>query len=102
MGKYVLVYKGGGMAATEEERNAQMQAWNAWFTSLGGSVVDIGNPFAGSAAVTSTGGDGAAGSGLNGYSILSAESLDEAVSKARGCPILAGGGGVDVYETLEM
>ena len=36
MGKYVLVYKGGGMAATEEERNAQMQAWNAWFESLGG------------------------------------------------------------------
>ena len=35
MGKYVLVYKGGGMAATEEEQKAAMEAWGAWFGGLG-------------------------------------------------------------------
>jgi hypothetical protein len=102
MGKYVLVYKGGGMAATEEEQKAQMEAWGAWFGGLGDAVVDMGNPFAGSAAVSAGGGNGAAGSGLTGYSILSAASLDDAVAKARGCPIFGSGGDVEVYETLEM
>jgi hypothetical protein len=102
MGKYVFVYKGGGMAATEEEQQAAMAAWNGWFQELGESVVDIGAPFGPSASATGNGSSGSAGSGLTGYSVLSATSLDEAVGKAGGCPIFASGGGVDVYETIEM
>ena len=102
MGKYVLVYKGGQMAETEEERNEVMAKWGAWFQGLGDSVVDMGNPFAGSASVSADGSNGAAGSGLGGYSILNASSLDDAVGKAGGCPIFSAGGGVDVYETLVM
>jgi hypothetical protein len=102
MGKYVLVYKGGKMAETEEERNAVMAKWGAWFQGLGDAVVDMGNPFAGSASVSADGSNGAAASGLSGYSILTASNLDDAVGKAGDCPILAAGGGVEVYETLEM
>jgi hypothetical protein len=102
MGKYVLVYKGGGMAATEEEQNAAMAAWGAWFGQLGDSVVDMGAPFGGSASATGSGSNGAAGSGLTGYSVLTASSLDDAVGKAGGCPIFSNGGSVDVYETLDM
>jgi hypothetical protein len=102
MGKYVLVYKSGRMPETDEERNEVMAKWGAWFQGLGDSVVDMGNPFAGSASVSADGSNGAASSGLGGYSILKASSLDDAVSKARGCPILGAGGGVDVYETLDM
>jgi len=97
MGKFVLAYKGGGMAATEEERNAAMEKWGAWFGSLGGAVTDMGNPFGGSASV----GNGGT-SGLTGYSIVTAGSLDDAVGIAEGCPILESGGSVDVYEALEM
>src|SRR5207247_10521521 len=96
MAKYLLAYKGGGMAQTDEEREAAMQAWGAWFGELGQAVVDTGNPFSTSKAV---GGDGT--SGLTGYSILSADSLDSATKLAEGCPILANGGSVEVYETLE-
>jgi hypothetical protein len=102
MGKYVLAYKGGGMAATEEERNASMEKWGAWFGSLGGAVADMGAPFSGSAAVTAGGGNGTAGSGLTGYSVVTAGSLDDAVGIAEGCPILDDGGSVDVYEAMEM
>ncbi len=102
MGKYVLVYKGGGMAPTEEEQKAAMAAWGAWFGELGDSVVDPGAPFGSSAAASGNGSNGAASSGLTGYSVVTASSLDDAVGKAGGCPIFATGGSVDVYETLDM
>ena len=98
MGKYVLAFKGGGIPQSEEEQKSVMDAWTAWFTSLGDSVVDMGNPFGAQAAV-----GGGATSGLTGYSIVSAASLDDALGKAQSCPILNGGSGtVEVYETLEM
>ena len=102
MGKYVFAYKGGGMAATEEEQAKAMQAWEAWMGELGDALVDVGNPFAGSTAVTVAGENGTASSGLTGYSIVSASSLDDAAAKTHGCPIFASGGSVDVYEALEM
>jgi hypothetical protein len=99
MGNYLFAYMGGQMAETEAERDAQMAAWGAWFGRLGGAVVDGGNPFAASASVSSDGSvsDGA-GSGLGGYSVLQADSLAAAAELAKGCPILDGGGSVDVYE----
>ena len=98
MGKFVLVYKGGSIPQTEEEQKRVMDAWTAWFGSLGESVVDAGNPFGANAAV-----GGGSTSGLTGYSILTADSLDDALGKAKGCPILDGGsGGIEVYETLDM
>src|SRR5262249_45320327 len=97
MGKYVFAYKGGGMAPTEEEQQRVMAAWGAWFGTLGDSVIEMGNPFGAAAAV-----NGGSTSGLTGYSVISADSLDDAVAKAGGCPILESGGGVEVYETIEM
>ena len=97
MGKYLFAYKGGGMPQTEEEQQRVMAAWTAWFGTLGDSVIEIGNPFGASAAV-----NGGSTSGLTGYSVVSADSLDDAVAKAGGCPILADGGGVEVYETIAM
>ena len=102
MPKYVYIYKGGGMAATEEERNAAMAAWGTWIGQLGDAFVDVGNPFGASAGVKSDGSNGAAGADLTGYSIVQAASLDDAVAKSRGCPVFTGGGSVDVYETFEI
>lgn len=103
MGNYVLAYLGGGMAATEEERNAAMAAWGAWFGGLGSAVIDAGNPFAASTSVSSDGSvNGGARAGLTGYSVLEAPSLEEAAALAKDCPILAAGGSVDVYEVLPV
>lgn len=98
MGKYVLAFTGGSIPESEEEQKSVMDAWTAWYGTLGGAVVDMGNPFGAQAAV-----GGGATSGLTGYSIINADSLDDALEKAKGCPILNGGnGGVEVYETLDM
>lgn len=103
MAKYVLVYKGGSMATTDAEREAAMAAWGGWLGGLGAALVDAGNPFGPSASVAGDGSvsDGAA-TALSGYSILSAESLAAATAQAKGCPVFAGGGSVEVYETLEV
>jgi len=102
MGKYVFAYKGGTMADTPEAQEAAMNAWMGWFGELGAAVVDGGNPFAGSTAVLADGSVGTAGAGLTGYSVVEAATLDVAASLAKGCPVLAAGGSVEVYEALPM
>lgn len=99
MANYLLAYKGGGMPESDAEREQVMAAWGQWFNELGQSLVDAGNPFGPSKSIGIDGtiGDGAQ-SGLTGYSILSADTLDVATEQAKGCPILSSGGTIEVYE----
>lgn len=102
MAKFVYVYTGGQMAETPEAQEQAMQAWGAWFGTLGESVTDMGNPFGQSSTVSSAGiADGGA-CGAGGYSIVSADSLDDATAMAKDCPVVAGGGAVEVYEAIAM
>jgi hypothetical protein len=104
MAKFVLVYTGGGrMGESPEEQQKIMESWMNWFGSLGESVVDGGAPFGAAATVASDGStrDGGASS-LNGYSIITADGVSDAASKAKGCPVLAGGGSVEIYEAVPM
>lgn len=104
MASYVLVYKGGGeLPASEAEQQAVMNQWMGWFGTLGEAVADGGNPFGPSKAITPDGAVADGGpSGLTGYSILRADSLDAATALAKGCPHLAAGGTVEVYEIIPM
>jgi hypothetical protein len=102
---FVLLYSGGSMPETEAEQAAVMQAWQGWFGNLGAALVDGGNPFtpvAKTIASNGTVGDGPIGTPANGYSILKADSLDAAVTMAKGCPVLKGGGQITVYETFPI
>ena len=102
MANYLFAYKGGGMAATDEEREAAMAAWGAWFGQLGQAIVDPGNPFGPSATVGAGASNGAGASALTGYSVIGADSLAAAGELAKGCPVLAAGGSVEVYETVPV
>ena len=104
MANYVLVYKGGAMGATTEEQQAAMAAWGQWFGSLGQALVDGGAPFSGQANSIDAAGSitSGAASGLTGYSILKANDLAAATAMARGCPVLASGGTVEVLETHQV
>ena len=101
MGKYVLAYKGGGMAETPEAQEKAMKEWMDWFGTLGSAVIDGGNPFGPSTAVTSSG-TAKASAGLTGYSVIEADDLDLAAKAATGCPVLGSGGTVEVYEALPI
>ena len=104
MTKYLLAYHGGGMPQTPAEQTASMAAWNTWFGALGKAVVDGGNP-TGAAKTVGKGGrisDGGGANPLTGYSILEAANLDAAVNLAKGCPIVATGGTIEVGEIMKM
>jgi hypothetical protein len=104
MANFLLVYTGGnGMPATDAERKKVMDDWGAWFGKLGPAVVDPGNPFTPKAQSISSDGsvhDGAVGTQANGYSILKADSLTQAVALAKECPVLKSGARISVYETF--
>jgi len=104
MANFLLVYKGGTPPGDSPEAQKQvMDAWMSWFGALGPAVVDGGAPFGPSASIGPDGSIGDSGSSaLTGYSVLSAGSLAEATDLAKGCPVLTGGGSVEVYEALPM
>ncbi len=104
MANYLLAYHGGsGMPESEEDQAAEMQAWGAWFGGLGEGLVDGGAPTAQAKTITNSSvSDGAGAMHLSGYSILSADTLDAAVTMAQGCPVLKNGGTVNVYETIDL
>jgi hypothetical protein len=101
MANFVLLYSGGGMAESEVEQAAVMQAWTAWFGKLGAGLVDGGNPFTSTAKSISSDGsvkEGPVGTMATGYSVITADSLEEAAGLVQGCPILESGGQITVYE----
>ena len=91
------------MPETEEEQAVVMKAWNDWFEELGDNLVDGGNPTGPVARTIKPDRsvvEGPDGKMATGYSILKAESLDDAMKLAQGCPMLDGNGNITVYEIL--
>jgi hypothetical protein len=68
------------------------RAWQAWFDSLGSGRIDIGHGVVATQAL----GTLDAGTRLGGYSLVTAEDMEEAAALAEGCPALRLGGGVEI------
>ena len=104
MPKYLFVYHGGDHPETEEDTAKVMQAWNDWFDSMGDAVVDAGAPVGPSHTVhrsrivTSDGGTNPA----SGYSLIQADSKDDAIALAKQCPIIDDNGDIEIAEIIEM
>ena len=101
MNNFLLMYTGGGMPESEEEQAAVLKAWGDWFETLGEKLVDGGNPTGPMAKTIKSDGsvvDGPDGKMATGYSILKAESFDDALALAKGSPMLDGGGNITLYE----
>ena len=85
----------------EEPTPQIMAAWGAWFAKVGDHFADMGSPLGDGLEVTKSGqrdlspATGAA----TGYSIISAESRDEAERLLEGCPIISS---VQLYEAMPM
>jgi len=103
MPNFVFAYHGGKKPESPEQGEKVMAAWNKWFQDLGDKVADAGYPVGMSKTVTSGGvADNGGSNPLGGISVVKAGSIDEAVQMAKGCPILADGGSVEVAEALPM
>ena len=105
MAKYLFVYHGGGdNPESEEEVAAILDAWGNWFGTMGAAVIDGGNPVGQSYTVGPAGmvADNGSANPATGYSLIEASNLDDALAKAKGCPILEADGTVEVAEAIDM
>lgn len=101
MTDFMLIYVGGDHEWNERpkaEIEAMMQQWGAWFRELeaSGNLRNPGAPLAPGGASLRKNGSGIATDTtlpevkelVGGYSIVQAESLEEAIELAKGCPFL--------------
>lgn len=103
MAKYVLIFHGGDMPASLEAGAQVMQAWSDWFTNLGDSVVDRGDPISEVQMIATDGTVGPAqGVPVTGYSIIQAADFAAALRLAKTCPGLGFGSTVQVAQTSAM
>lgn len=103
MANYLFVYHGGNKPSSPEEVAGVMEKWGAWFGSMGDAVVDGGAPVGMPKTISagSVADDGGANP-ASGYSVISANDMDDAITKAQGCPILEHGGSVEIAEAIQM
>jgi len=104
MPKFVFAYHGGGMPDTPEEGARMMAAWDAWYGSMGASLVDAGGAVGQSHTVSAKGtiSDGGPNP-LSGYTVVEAADHAAACDMAKGCPMVAdGSGSVEVAPVIDM
>ena len=96
---------------TPEQAQQNMQRWMAWMKELDaqGHLKDRGQPLERTGKVvrgqqkTVTDGPFTEAKDLvGGFTIVEARDIDEAVQLSRGCPILEGGGSVEVLPVMPM
>ena len=104
MAKYALIFHGGAMPETEEESAKVMAAWGVWMEGLGAALTDPGNPLGDTTTIHSDGSTtpGGGSNPATGYTLIEADSSDDAVTLAKGCPILASGGSIEVATAFDM
>ncbi len=103
MSQFVITYIGGNKPATEGEGKQHMQKYMAWLSSLGESAVSPANPL-GNTHTVSPDGSVVEGSktSMSGYTIIEADSIEDAISIAKECPFLEIGGSLEVSELMQM
>ena len=96
MKKFVIFHYGFEIPTQEI-----MDAWGKWFASIGDKIVDPGSPL-GSGREISRSGTKELPMGmesLTGYTVINADSIDEAEKIAKSCPMITS---VRVYEAMSM
>ncbi len=89
MSKYLFVYHGGKKPESKEEGDKIMKQWKDWFISIGEAIHDTGAPVGpsktvkGDKSVVDDGGSNP----VNGYTIIKADSMEEAIEIAKKCPL---------------
>jgi len=115
MSQYVYLYRMTPAArqqamGTPASAQQSMQRWMKWMADLEarGHLKDRGQPLEGAGKVVR--GEKAVIDGpyaeakdvVGGFTIVEARDIDQAVELSRGCPILAGGGSVEVRPVMKM
>jgi hypothetical protein len=103
MPKFLLVYHGKPDIQSREDGVNHMQAWKAWSASIADAVIDPGLPVGPSKTITPDGVEDHGGSNpASGMTVLQADTMEDAIALAKGCPHLSGTGTIEIAEALDM
>ena len=96
MKKFVLMSVGFETPTPEIQ-----EAWGKWFALIASKIVDSGSPLGAGREVTKTGTKELPRGldSITGYTIINAESMDEAEQIASTCPIITS---MRIYEAMSM
>ncbi len=103
MPNYIIAYHGGEKPASPEEGAAGMARWKTWVADLGDAVVNPGTPLSKTQTVSASGvSDGGGANPIIGFTVVSTETMEQALEMAKQCPHLDMGGTLEVAEMIEM
>ena len=108
--KFIVVYYAPGSAmdqmknANPEDMKKGMEPWMQWVQKIGSGMVDLGTPLGNGLKVTKSGTTMPSDKGVVGYSILQAETMEQAVNMVKNHPHLSWAEGceIEVYESLPL
>jgi len=105
MSEFTFLFRGRDTSASPEQMQKTMEKWVAWMKDLGakGHIKDQGHPLEhtgkvvrGKQKIVNDGPYAEAKDVVGGYTLIEAKDLAHAAELAKGCPILEGGGSVEV------
>src|SRR3990167_1915526 len=107
MKKFIVIYHAPASAAQKmanvspEDAKKGMEPWFAWQKKVGSGMVDMGTPLGNGMSVTKNG-TTPSDKEVVGYTILQAESMDDAVKMLKDHPHLewVGGCSIEVHESM--
>ena len=113
MKDYLLVFRSDHNnmpEVTPEEAQAETKRWMDWIGGIAAQnrLTNRGNRLYNSGKVLKSGGVVTNGpfieikESIGGYTLVKAESYDQAVELAKGCPILTAGGNVEIREISNL
>jgi len=111
MSEFTYLFRGRQTDASPEQMQLTLQKWVAWFKDLGakGYLKDPGHPLdprgqvvSGTQKAVTDGPYAEAKDVVGGYVIVEATDLAHATELAKGCPILAVGGSVEIRPVLQL
>jgi hypothetical protein len=97
MKKFILLYRG-----PTTPPGASHKEWGPWFRKKGESLVDAGSGIRNGLVLHSDGSTSDSASPMNGYSIVQAESVEDAIGLVRDHPFLSLGNGeysIEIFES---
>ena len=110
MKKFIVLYHAPAEAmaemanATEEQKAEGMKPWMAWKESLGDKLADFGAPLMTGVRIKPDGSTEPSTKEVTGYSMVLANSIEEAQGLMKNHPHLAWTGGCDIeiHEPIDM
>jgi len=103
MTQYVYVYLGGNQPSNPKDAEKHFTKYMEWLSSLGDSVISPTIPLKNTTTVNPDGTIQEGGrTGMSGFTIIKAESMEAALSIAQDCPFLEIGGTLEVSELMQV